>query len=360
MKITFIMFANVLNGGNRVIGIVAAELAARGHDVQIITQPHPKPSVRRILSSVVQHGRLPPKPVDGPFLDAIIKSDGLTTLRTPRPVRDSDVADGDIVIASWWETAPWVNALSARKGAKVYFMQDYGAVGQEIEKLIPTWQMPFTFVTLNSQLQAMIKAQNPSASVAIMRNAVDHSVFKAAPRARNIRPTIGLIHRNQPTKGMDIAAQALTEIRKGIPDLRAIAVGASTSTLPDWVELVHRPDDQALAQVYRSCDLWLFPSRMEGFGLPIIEAMASHTPVISTRVGGAEDVITDGASGYLVEIDDWRSMSQRATALLTGPETHWSDMSKAAHDAVASHTWSDAVDIFEAALVEAHAAHCAT
>ncbi|MEO9576775.1 MAG: glycosyltransferase family 4 protein [Tateyamaria sp.] len=353
MKITFIMFSNALNGGNRVIGLVASELVARGHDVEIFKLPHKKPRLKAVLRNYIQHGEGLRKRVDGPFLDRIM--DRVTTLETRRPVRDADLPDADVVIATWWETAPWVNALSSRKGAKAYFMQDYGAPGQELDALIPTWKMPFTFITLNRRLQAMIKAQNLDAPVAIMSNAVDHSLFNAPPRVRGMPPTIGLLYRGKQSKGMDIAAKALTRIRQEIPGVKVVAVGNNKKQLPDWVDLVEKPDDQTLIEIYRSCDLWLFPSRMEGFGLPIIEAMACRTPVISTRVGGAEDVITDGVNGCLVDIDDWNTMATRAIDVLNGPTGDWLKMSQAAHEAVSGHTWSDAVDVFEAALGQAAA-----
>ena len=351
MKITFIMPSNVLNGGNRVIGIIAGQLVARGHDVRVITQPIPSISLRRRLRSLTRYRKWLRKVKEGPFLEAI--QDRVTTLETRRPVLETDVQDGDVVVATWWETAAWVNALPARKGAKVYFMQDYGARGQEFDKLIPTWRMPFAFITLNSQLKTLIRDQNPNAPVTIMKNAVDQALFQGPARPRGIPPRVGVMHRAQPTKGMDVAAKALRQIRASVPDLRAVAVGSDKGALPDWVELVQSPDDQALADVYRSCDLWLFPSRMEGFGLPIIEAMASHTPVVSTRVGGAADVIEDGISGRLVAIDDPAALAAAAIELLTGPEQTWRLMSKAAYEAVAHYTWSDAVNIFENALYAA-------
>lgn len=353
MKITFVTPPNTLNGGLRVIGLIAADLAARGHDIRIFAQPHPPLPLRKRLRALIRYRKILRRAKDGPFLDQVL--DRITTLDRQRPVRDTDLPDADVVIATWWETAPWVDALSPAKGAKVYFMQDYGAAGQEFEKLIPTWRMPFSFITLNRRLQAMIREHNPEAPVTIMRNAVDHKLFNAVPRPRGTPPVIGVMHRKQATKGMDIAAKALSLIREQIPDLRAIAVGASRAGLPDWVELVRQPDDAQLAAVYRSCDLWLFPSRMEGFGLPIIEAMASRTPVISTRVGGAEDVIEDGINGYLVEIDDGQAMAERAVTLLAGPESTWATMSGAAHEAVGRYGWTDAVDVFEAALYQANA-----
>ncbi|MGC8714943.1 MAG: glycosyltransferase [Leptodesmis sp.] len=46
---------------------------------------------------------------------------------------------------------------------------------------------------------------------------------------------------------------------------------------------------------YSACDAWLFPSRYEAVGLPILEAMACRTPVIGTPAGIAPEMLSDGA-----------------------------------------------------------------
>ncbi len=351
MKITFVSVSNVLNGGVRVIGIVASELAARGHDVELFIQPHRHPTLRARLKALVKRGKWLPTPKDGPFLDAVLNR--TTTLATRRPVVDVDLPDADVVIATWWETAPWVNALSPTKGAKVYFMQDYGAPGQEIDRVSPTWELPFTFVTLTRRLRDMILDRNPTAFVAIMRNAADPGLFNGTARPRGRPPKIGLTYRPQPSKGMDTALAALAQVRSQLPDLKAVAVTPGPSQLPGWIEQVRRPDDQLLAEIYRSCELWLFPSRLEGFGLPIIEAMASRTPVVSTLVGGAPDLIEDGTNGYLVDIGDADAMAAKAIEVLSGAEARWDAMAAAAQATAKGLGWSDAVDVFEQALLHA-------
>jgi glycosyltransferase involved in cell wall biosynthesis len=272
-----------------------------------------------------------------------------------RPVTDTDLPAADVVVATWWETALWVDRLSPDKGAKAYFMQDYGAAGQEIEKIAPTWELPMTFVTLTDTLAGMIRERNPGADVTVVPNAVDHGVFNAPPRGRNARPRIGFMYRAPHLKGADVAFDVVERIRAAIPDLAVTALSPGPVALPDGIDLVARPDDAALVEAYRSCDLWLFPSRMEGFGLPLVEAMACRTPVVSTRVGGAPDLIRDGENGYLVEIDDAEAMAARAVAILTGPKEDWRRMSEAALGTVASYTWADAAERFEAALLRAAA-----
>src|SRR5438067_549849 len=50
------------------------------------------------------------------------------------PISAGDVPDGDIVLATWWETVEWAAALPASKGAKVHFMQDYEIWAGHIER----------------------------------------------------------------------------------------------------------------------------------------------------------------------------------------------------------------------------------
>lgn len=62
--------------------------------------------------------------------------------------------------------------------------------------------------------------------------------------------------------------------------------------------------DEELAAAYASADIFVFTSAHESFGLVLAEAIASGLPVISSRVGGAEDVILHGETGYIFDVED--------------------------------------------------------
>ena len=70
---------------------------------------------------------------------------------------------------------------------------------------------------------------------------------------------------------------------------------------------------EELAQLFRSADAFVFPSRTDTFGLVLLEAMASGTPVAAFPVPGPVDVVTQGASGVLDE--DLRAAALAATRL---------------------------------------------
>ncbi|GAB4120391.1 MAG: glycosyltransferase family 4 protein [Roseiflexaceae bacterium] len=77
-------------------------------------------------------------------------------------------------------------------------------------------------------------------------------------------------------------------------------------------------EEQKLA-LLRASDLLPFPSRYEGFGLPVLEAMAAETPVISTDIPVINELITHDVSGLLIPYDDVAALSQAMLAVLEQP-----------------------------------------
>jgi glycosyltransferase involved in cell wall biosynthesis len=77
---------------------------------------------------------------------------------------------------------------------------------------------------------------------------------------------------------------------------------------------------QDVARWYRACDAIVLTSASEGTPVTLIEALAAARPVVSTRVGGVEDVVEDGVTGYLVRPGDTHAVAERLAILATDPE----------------------------------------
>ena len=78
-------------------------------------------------------------------------------------------------------------------------------------------------------------------------------------------------------------------------------------------------DDATLASLYRGCDVFVLPYRGEGFGMPLVEAMACGKPVITTACGPSQDFASEQIA-YLVSARE-EAVTEEPPPLgkLTGP-----------------------------------------
>ena len=353
MKITFVLPTLSLTGGIRVVSIFAECLRKRGHSVFVISLAHPQPSMRQQVKSLLRgRGWISPPQKEPSFFDNLGVEHKITDRY--RPVEDKDVPDADVVVATWWETAEWVAKLSPSKGAKAYFIQHH-----EIFDYLPqgrveaTWMLPMHKITISEWLVELARTKYGDEKVSLAPPSVDTKQFYACPRNKQSVPTVGLMYSTLNWKGTDIALKAFSLAAEKIPNLRLVAFGteapSSELPLPANAEYVIQPDQDKIKDYYSKCDAWLLASRSEGFGLPIIEAMACRTPVISTKVGAAPEILS-GGTGILVRPEDPQEMAKAIESICQLPNSKWQAMSEAAYAKVSNYTWEDATDHFEAAL----------
>lgn len=92
---------------------------------------------------------------------------------------------------------------------------------------------------------------------------------------------------------------------------RAVRLGVR-----DRLDLIENPDQPALLRLYQGASVLALPSDEEGFGMVLLEAMACAVPVVSTRSGGPDGIVTDREDGFLVPRDDAPAFSGRLAELL--------------------------------------------
>jgi glycosyltransferase involved in cell wall biosynthesis len=116
-----------------------------------------------------------------------------------------------------------------------------------------------------------------------------------------------------PIKGFDLLARALPALVAQIPSARVLLVGdgaerahlgaiAASMGVAERLRMTGETTD--VASYLAAADVVAVPSRNEGMGRVIVEAMALGLPVVATTVGGIPDVVTDGECGRLVEPED--------------------------------------------------------
>jgi len=352
MKITFVLPCPDLSGGIRVISTYAQYLHERGHEVTLVSVPVPHPSLKQQIKSIlkgkglVKQDKYPRSHVDS--LEVAHRK-----LNRYRPVRDNDVPDGDIVIATWWETAEWVWNLSASKGKKVHFMQDYETWAGQVERVDATCRLPIPKIVIANWVKTLLQERFHQTPVALIPNSVDLDKFCAPPRGKQSLPTVGVIYTTMLNKGCDISLKAFHLAKQTVPNLQLVAFGTTEVQpelpLPEGTDYHFKVPDRNLKNLYSQCDAWLFGTRIEGFGLPILEAMACRTPVIGTPAGAAPELLANGA-GILVNPEDPEDMARAIAKVCKMSEPEWRTMSDLAYARVAHYTWEDAADRFESVL----------
>ncbi len=118
-------------------------------------------------------------------------------------------------------------------------------------------------------------------------------------------------------KGVDILIRAFKDIQSKIPDIELVLVGDG----PERKRLQNLAADLGIRDVrftgmmedldpfFTERSVFVLPSREEGFGIAILEAMERGVPVVASRVGGIVEIVQDGKSGLLFERENPEALS---------------------------------------------------
>jgi glycosyltransferase involved in cell wall biosynthesis len=353
MRITFVLPCFNMSGGVRVAAVYADKLRRRGHHVVAVAPEDTPPSWWGALRMLVKERRWPARTPGASHFDGL--GVDRRQLPHPPPVTAADVPDADVVVASWWESVEWVRAMPDSKGAKVHFMQGYEAFAGPPGMADATYRRPIPKVVVSNWLRDILRDKFGQTPVAVVPNSVDLNRFHAPPRGKQQVPTVGLIYSPDSIKGADIMLRAFELARAELPGLRLVAAGnvpvAERLPLPAGAEFLFQARDTAFRDAYARCDAWLSGTREEGFGLPILEAMACRTPVVATPAGAAPELLA-GGGGALVPHEDPAAMARAVVEVCSLPEDRWRALSDAALATATGYTWDDAADRFEKALLE--------
>jgi len=149
---------------------------------------------------------------------------------------------------------------------------------------------------------------------------------------------IGLVGRIDPAKGQGTflkAAAGLLKNQRSKEKLKFVLVGEETlggpgshlEELKHMVTQFHLDDHVVFAgyqenipEIMRALDVFVMPSRQEAFGLVAIEAMAMERPIVISRGGSAEEIVSDETFGLLVRADDAFDLQGKLRQLLDRPE----------------------------------------
>jgi len=204
-----------------------------------------------------------------------------------------------------------------------------------IEKLfglLPT----LTLATSNSEAKRAIEDLRLKAStVKTFTNSIELSDIDRFQNLNNSEhPFLLMVGRITYQKNPEMFVRVADIIKKKWPSANFLIVGAGLHDdsyqmvneevrkrgLSDCLKIQGWKTKDEILDYMRSADVVVVPSRFESFGYVAAEAGACETPVVATNVDGLRDIIADGQTGYLVNIDDDLKMADKISELLENPE----------------------------------------
>jgi glycosyltransferase involved in cell wall biosynthesis len=365
LKVNFTVYNTDLYGGTRAIFEVANRLANRGYEVHITAFwgdhrwfPMKVPVVyTRIHANLLK------------LIEYYTCYGGFNSITR---ARNADIrimgrllgtaTECDINIATWYPT--FLPVWLSGKGRPYSFMQDFWEQMETIHtrKLFKVvLRLPFNFLANSSYTKQIVLEQQPNARVRVANVGVDRGVFYPRNKVVDVKkyPIVMAIIRGTYIKGDDIVIKVLNNVNREFP-IHALLL-CSSQVLREICKntkiefpyiLYERVNDDELACLYSSADLFLFTSRAEGFGLPPLEAMSCGTPVVTTDCKGNKDYTVNNCNCLVAPPDDVARLKELTIKILK--EGQLSDrLISMGLDTARKFTWDNTVSEFEEAFKEA-------
>jgi glycosyltransferase involved in cell wall biosynthesis len=276
-------------------------------------------------------------------------------LARPEPKREAwqFLTTCDLVIAEYSQAYPLLGLLPLLVGGKPRLLVDYHGVtppelwgcqnGEALEKGIRqrglVWCADAALTHSRFTRGELLKHTGyPQERLLRLGYPVDRDRFApGAPRTR-FREELGLggvslllfVGRLAPNKRVPVLVEALAHLHDLSPPVHAVVVGetgdlyqreahlcrerARALGVADRLHFLGRVSDDRLADAYRSADLFVMPSRHEGFCIPVLEAMACGLPVLAARATALPETV--GAGGLTFHPDDAADLARQVRRVL--------------------------------------------
>ena len=260
----------------------------------------------------------------------------------------------DVVMATWWPTVYELPRLRGRHF--MYLVQSvesrfYGgnpaeAWAQPLAELTYTFGLPI--VTIATWLQVYLALRHKAPSF-LVRNGVRKDVYvpfgpTVEPRQEGRLRVLVEGPTNIPMKNVEAAARLA---REGGADEVWLMMGCDGPTPPSVDRMFVKVPVESTPVIYRSCDVLLKLSKVEGMFGPPLEMFHCGGTAITYDVSGSEEYLIDGRNSLVVPMDDEEAVADAVRSLKACPELLRTLRSGALATAAAWPDWSTSSGEFE-------------
>lgn len=268
-------------------------------------------------------------------------------------LKEENIPKGDVIIATAWQTAEWVNRYSQDKGEKFYLIQHYENWSGPEERVKATWKMPLKKIVIARWLVEKAKELDEEV-VAYIPNGLDFMHFCIrVPIERREPARVSMVYDPSTWKGPKDGIDALNMVKDEIPSLSAILFSKYPKgpEVPKWIEFYKNPPQEKIPQIYNSCSIFLHSSRSEGWGLPPAEAMACGCALVTSDSQGVLDYAIHQETALVSEIKNPTGLAQNILKLVKDNNLRIS-LAKRGNQYVQRFTWEKAMSKFQEVITQ--------
>jgi len=258
------------------------------------------------------------------------------------------IPDGDIVVATAWETAEWVQQYPESKGKKFYLIQHLETWSSPEERVLATWKMPLEKIVIAQWLQRI--AEDLGQTAHLIHNGLDFDRFKLVTALDNRDPySLMLLFHGLEWKGTADGLTAFEIARRQEPKLKLTLFGfdPTPDNLPPGVEYYSNPPQDLLRGLYNQASIFLSASWSEGFSLPPAEALQCGAALVLTDIEGPAAYAVNGQTALLSPIKDPEAMAANILRLVRDPDLRLK-IARNGHATIQEFTWERAGSAMEA------------
>ena len=346
MKLTFVLPGGGRSGGVKCTVNSANGLLQRGHSVRLLVNKD-NASMRSRLRSLWLGSRYA---TGNDWLDLF---EG--TVERFNDIKKCAFQDNEIVLAAGWWAAGKLCTVKLPGIIKVHYIHGVGF--HDNDKMRAAWGENVPKIAIASYLEEVIEKTCGQRIMAVIPNGIDtEEYYPTVPE--NQRNGIGTIFGSGYHKDPQTVLKVLETLHKDCPATPQRVFGSCRRPKDIPGKLYCRlPSLEKTREIYSQSLVWIMGSCSEGFGIPILEAMACGCAVVATDCGGPRDIIADGENGFLVEVGNVEQIVERVKMLLEDGELRQRFVEKS-RETVSKFSWDSSVDKLEKVLSKLATSRC--
>jgi glycosyltransferase involved in cell wall biosynthesis len=344
MKILFLAheFPPYIGGISVRVHRISKALSERGHEITVCTRSHPSaPRVEKVNGIKVERYNLLSSYIARFIKAPTIVMPGLFKLLGKKEIQETDIVHSfcfwmfvSLVAASLKLIRKKVFVLSPlfvpyyiKWSAIPYRLTLGNAIIRYADFLLPE---------TSSERNNLVQFGVPTDRIQTIPDAINSDEYRQIPDSTIFRKKYGIgvdekmvlfVGRPVLWKGIDHLVLAMQDVLKKIKKARLVVVGPYmrkphvllnlvSPDVRDRIIITGPVTEECKISAYSAADVFLMPSKLELFGIAILEAAAAGLPIVCTRTGVAPDIVIEGKNGLFVRYGKVSQISKAITKVL--------------------------------------------